>query len=214
MKKQEAGESHTETVPHSGTVSRGTARILGLQPKEHVNTSGRAPDPDTGETVWKKNCWTGNSAETEILCPTVPDGATHVYRVAATDGHGLYDDKGPDFFHTTGVSVTLPDTRPPGWTSTEIHKGQYPELSVDCSESSGLGDCSLLTDYRVERWDPAQDAWTTLTTAQVGDRGSYRDTSVHEDRLGLYYYRVVYTDASGAEVAHRAEAHGIWNSWL
>ncbi|MGW1159230.1 PA14 domain-containing protein [Streptomyces sp. NPDC002519] len=172
-------------------------------------------DPDTGETVWRRNCWTGSSlARTEILCPTVPDGATHVYRVAATDGSGLYDREGPDFFHTAEVSVTLPDTRPPGWSGTGIREDQYPDLSVDCSESSGLGDCSVLAGYRVERWDPAQGAWTVLTSGTVGDRAGYLDTTVHEDRLGLYYYRVVYTDSSGAEAATRSQAYGIWDSWL
>ncbi|MFD0505290.1 hypothetical protein ACFQ0G_25120 [Streptomyces chiangmaiensis] len=45
-------------------------------------------------------------------------------------------------------------------------------------------------------WAGDQGAWTTLFTGQVGDRDSYMDTTVHEDRLGLYYYRVGYTDAS------------------
>ncbi|MEU1540573.1 hypothetical protein ABZ461_21130 [Actinacidiphila glaucinigra] len=40
------------------------------------------------------------------------------------------------------------------------------------------------------------------------------DTTVHEDVFGLYYYRVVRLDASGAEAATRAAAHGIRNSWL
>ncbi|MET8632756.1 PA14 domain-containing protein [Streptomyces sp. NPDC004680] len=168
-------------------------------------------DPETGETVWEKNCWTTDSRATEILCPTVPDGATHVYRVAATDGHGLYDGMEPGFFHTTDVPVTLPDTRPPGWTGAEIRGDLYPDLSVDCSASSGLGDCSVLAGYRVDRWDAAQGAWTTLVAGRVGDRNSYMDTTVHDDRLGLYYYRVVFTDSSGAEVAGRTAAYGIWD---
>ncbi|MDT0465031.1 PA14 domain-containing protein [Streptomyces gibsoniae] len=172
-------------------------------------------DPDTGDTVWKKNCWTGSSlAPTEILCPTVPDGRAHVYRVAATDGSGLYDDRGPEFFHTAEVSVALPDTRPPGWSGTEVRQSQYPDLYFGCSESSGLGDCSLLAGYRVERWDPARDAWTVLASGPSADHGSHLDTTVHEDRLGLYYYRVVHTDASGAEKAVKNLAYGIWDSWL
>ncbi|WP_369260819.1 PA14 domain-containing protein [Streptomyces sp. R35] len=175
-----------------------------------------ATDPDTGETVWKKNCWRNSSmAGTEILCPTVPDGTTHVYRVAATDVFGLYDDEGPDFFHTADISVALPDTRPPGWTGTDVREDQYPELYVDCSESSGLGDCSLLTDYRVERWDAATSSYVTLASGQVGVGDAYyMDTTVHEDRLGLYYYRVVYLDAAGTEVVSRSQAYGIWDDWL
>ncbi|MFH8802258.1 PA14 domain-containing protein [Streptomyces sp. NPDC017936] len=169
-------------------------------------------DPDTGETVWRENCWRGDSlAETEIICPTVPDGATHVYRVAAQER--VYDE-GPDFFNTADLSVTLPDTRPPGWTGTEVREGQYPDLSVGCSESSGLGDCARLARYRVERWDPAAAAYTTLTEGALGDAHAYMDTSVHEDRLGLYYYRVVWLDASGAPAATRSTAYGIWAGWL
>ncbi|MFI6057491.1 PA14 domain-containing protein [Streptomyces sp. NPDC051286] len=172
-------------------------------------------DPDTGATIWKKNCWRSTSlAATEILCPTVPDGATHVYRVAATDDPARYMDEGPDFFHTADISVTLPDTRPPGWTGTTVREDQYPELYVGCSESAGLDDCSRLTDYRVERWDAASASYVTLKSAKVGSPTIYMDTTVHEDLLGLYYYRVVYTDASGTELAVRQQAYGIWDSWL
>ncbi|WP_405536089.1 PA14 domain-containing protein [Streptomyces sp. NBC_00075] len=171
-------------------------------------------DPGTGDTVWKKNCWTGDSlAETEILCPTVPDGATHVYRVAATDDWA-YLDEGPDFFHTADISVALSDTRPPGWTGTGVREGQLPTLEVGCEETDGLGDCSLLTDYRVDRWDPVSGSYTTLTTAKVGRPTLYVDRTVHEDLLNLYYYRVVFTDASGIELATRQTAYGIWNNWL
>ncbi|MFF7675765.1 PA14 domain-containing protein [Actinacidiphila glaucinigra] len=172
-------------------------------------------DPDSGETVWKENCWRGDSlAETEILCPTVPDGATHVYKVAATDDRLLHDDVPLEVLHLTEVSVALPGTRPPGWTGTEVREGQYPDLYVGCSESSGLGDCSRFTSYRVERWDPAAAAYVTLAEGAMGDRTFFMDTTVHEDVLGLYYYRVVRLDASGAEAATRSTAHGIWNSWL
>ncbi|MHC3471626.1 fibronectin type III domain-containing protein [Streptomyces sp. 7R007] len=167
-------------------------------------------DPDTGETVWRKNCWTSDSSATGIVCPTVPDGGTHVYRVAAADGHHLYEDKGPDFFHTTDVPVTLPDTRPPGWTGTEVRADTYPDLYVGCSESSGLGDCSRFTGYRVERWDAATAAWATLTEGAAGDATSYMDTTVHDDTLGLYYYRVIRLDASGAEASVTSQAYGIW----
>ncbi|WP_328223725.1 MULTISPECIES: PA14 domain-containing protein [unclassified Streptomyces] len=169
-------------------------------------------DPDTGETVWKRNCWKGDSlAETEILCPTVPDGATHVYRVAATDA--LYDE-GPEFFHTADVSVTLPDTRPPGWTGTEIIDDSYPNLYVGCSASSGLGDCARFTGYRVERWDPVSAAYVTLTEGTAGDATFSMDTTVHEDERGLYYYRVVRLDSTGAEAAVTSRAYGIWESWF
>ncbi|MFE1838355.1 PA14 domain-containing protein [Streptomyces sviceus] len=168
-------------------------------------------DPDTGETVWERNCWNGESlAETEILCPTVPDGATHVYRVAAVDA--LFD-QGPDFFHTADVSVTLPDTRPPGWTGTEVREDSYPDLYVGCSESSGLGDCARFTGYRVERWDPATGAYTTLSEGTMGDAVSYMDKTVHDDLLGLYYYRVVLLDSAGAETVARSAAYGIWEYW-
>ncbi|MDX3453774.1 PA14 domain-containing protein [Streptomyces sp. ME02-8801-2C] len=171
-------------------------------------------DPDTGDTVWKKNCWKGDSlAETEILCPTVPDGSTHVYRVAATDDWA-YIEEGPDFFHTADISVTLSDTRPPGWTGTGVRQGQYPALEVGCEETDGLGDCSLLPDYRVDRWDPASGSYTTLTTAKVGRPTIYMDHTVHADLLNLYYYRVVFTGTSGVELATRQVAYGIWNNWL
>jgi fibronectin type 3 domain-containing protein len=168
-------------------------------------------DPDTGETVWKKNCWTSNSAATGILCPTVPDGATHVYRVAAADGFHLYENEGPDFFHTTTVSVTLPDTRPPGWTKTEIRADRYPELYVNCSASSGLGDCSRFAAYRVERWDPAAAVYVTLSEGPTGNTAYYMDTTVSGNSLGLYYYRVVRLDASGAEASVTSTAYGIWD---
>ncbi|MEV0641858.1 PA14 domain-containing protein [Streptomyces sp. NPDC050619] len=173
-------------------------------------------DPETGETVWKRNCWDGDSlTATEILCPTVPDGTTHVYRVAALDDSGLYDPAdGPEAYHPADISVSLPDTRPPGWTGTEIREDQYPDLYVGCSENSGLGDCAQLARYRVERWDPASAAYVTLTEGETGDATFYVDTTVHEDRLGLYYYRVVRLDASGAEVVTRSTAYGIWDSWL
>ncbi|MFJ2417027.1 PA14 domain-containing protein [Streptomyces brevispora] len=172
-------------------------------------------DPDSGETVWKENCWFGSSlTRTEMLCPTVPDGATHVYRVAATDDRLLHDEDPLDVLHPAEVSVALPDTRPPGWTATEVHEGQYPELYVGCSESSGLGDCSRFASYRVERWDPAAAAYVTLAEGATGGPGFYMDTTVYEDLLGLHYYRVVRLDASGAEAVTRSTAYGIWDSWL
>ncbi|WP_327117051.1 PA14 domain-containing protein [Streptomyces sp. NBC_01341] len=172
-------------------------------------------DPDSGETVWKENCWRGSSlAATEILCPTVPDGATHVYKVAATDDRLQHDDNPLDVLHPSEVSVTLPDTRPPGWTETDVREDQYPELYVGCSESSGLGDCSRFASYRVERWDPVTAAYVTLAEGATGGAAFHMDTTVHEDRLGLYYYRVVRLDASGAEVVTRSTAYGIWDSWL
>ncbi|MER6911297.1 PA14 domain-containing protein [Streptomyces sp. NPDC000594] len=172
-------------------------------------------DPESGETVWKENCWFGASLpRTQRLCPTVPDGATHVYKVAATDGQVFDDDKLLDALRPAEVSVTLPDTRPPGWTGTTIHEDQYPELYVGCSETAGLGDCSRFASYRVERWDPATAAYATLTEGPTGGTSFFVDTTVHEDRLGLYYYRVVRLDASGAEVLTRSVAYGIWDSWL
>ncbi|MFJ8843338.1 PA14 domain-containing protein [Streptomyces cyaneofuscatus] len=172
-------------------------------------------DPDSGETVWKENCWTGASlAHTEILCPTVADGATHVYKVAATDDRLLHDDVPLDVLHPAEVSVTLPDTRPPGWTGTDVREGLYPELYVGCSASSGLGDCSRFASYRVERWDPATATYATLTEGTMGDAAYFMDTTVHEDLLGLHYYRVVRLDASGAEAATRSTAYGIWRFWL
>ncbi|MBT2412303.1 hypothetical protein J7I94_17275 [Streptomyces sp. ISL-12] len=173
-------------------------------------------DPDTGETVWEENCWTGSSlTATEIYCPTVPDGAAHVYRVAASDGSGLIDPyAGPAAYNTADITVTLPDTRPPGWTGTSVREDQYPELYVGCSESSGLGDCARFAGYRVERWDPATASYTVLTQGTAGDAAYFMDTTVNEDRLGLYYYRVVRTDASGADAVTTSQAYGIWDSWL
>ncbi|WP_329038867.1 PA14 domain-containing protein [Streptomyces sp. NBC_00178] len=172
-------------------------------------------DPDSGETVWKQNCWKGTSlAGTEILCPTVADGATHVYKVAATDDRLQHDDNPLDVLHPAEVSVSLPDTRPPGWTETDVREDQYPELYVGCSASSGLGDCSRFASYRVERWDPAAAAYVTLAEGATGGASFHMDTTVNADRLGLYYYRVVRMDASGAEVETRSTAYGIWDSWL
>ncbi|WP_053846458.1 PA14 domain-containing protein [Streptomyces sp. NRRL B-24085] len=173
-------------------------------------------DPETGETQWKDNCWTGESlATTEILCPTVPDGATHTYKVAATDGSPLIPwYAGPEAYHPAELSVTLPDTRPPGWTGTEIREDQYPELYVGCSESSGLGDCGRFRSYRVERWDPASAAYVTLSEGTMYDAVYFMDKTVHEDTLGLYYYRVVRLDEAGAEAATTPMAYGIWDSWI
>ncbi|WP_320773533.1 PA14 domain-containing protein [Streptomyces sp. CRN 30] len=173
-------------------------------------------DPETGETVWEENCWTGSSlADTEIYCPTVPDGAAHTYRVAASDGSGLIDTyAGPEAYHTADITVTLPDTRPPGWTGTGVREGQYPSLYVNCTDTASLGDCARFAGYRVERWDPAAASWTVLTEGVPGDAIRYLDDTVAEDRLGLYYYRVVRTDASGADVSVTETAYGIWDDWL
>lgn len=172
-------------------------------------------DPDSGATVWEENCWTGSSlARTEILCPTVPDGATHIYKVAATDDRLQYDDEALDVLHPAEVAVALPDTRPPGWTETAVREDRYPELRTGCSESSGLGDCSRFASYRVERWDPATAGYVTVAEGAPGNAAFWVDTTVYEDLLGLYYYRVVRLDASGAEVVTRSTAYGIWESWL
>jgi len=173
-------------------------------------------DPETGETRWEMNCWNGSSlASTEILCPTVPDGAAHVYKVAASDGSGLVDmDAGPEAYHPAEVSVTLPDTRPPGWTGTGVREDQYPELYVRCGQTVYDMPCGDYTDYRWEKWDAAAGAWTTFATGQVTAPKSHMDTTVNEDRLGLYYYRAVYVDPTGAEEVVRQQAYGIWDSWL
>ncbi|MEV1079708.1 PA14 domain-containing protein [Streptomyces sp. NPDC050211] len=170
-------------------------------------------DPETGATVWKENCWTGDSlADTEILCPTLPDGKEHVYRVAATDR--VYMDPEPETFHYAEVAVTLPDTLPPGWTGTTITEDQYPELYVRCGVTIYDMPCGDYTDYRWERWDPATGSWTTLATGKVDAPQFYLDETVNEDRLGLYYYRAVYIDATGHEEVVEQEAYGIWDSWL
>ncbi|WP_329292663.1 PA14 domain-containing protein [Streptomyces pseudovenezuelae] len=173
-------------------------------------------NPETGDTQWKENCWTGSSlARTEILCPILPDGSTHTYKVAATDGSPFIDEyAGPAALHPAELSVTLPDTRPPGWTGTTVREDQYPTVDVGCEETDDLGDCARLTDYRVERWDPERAAYVTLHTAEVGTPTLYVDYTVHEDVWGLYYYRVVFTDSSGTEQAVRQQAYGIWESWL
>ncbi|MGW2589344.1 PA14 domain-containing protein [Streptomyces sp. NPDC001515] len=187
----------------------GDADVAGYRVWQGVTDAGG------GETVWKENCWTGTSlARTEILCPTVADGATHVYKVAATDALSLDDDEALDVLHPAEISVTLPDTRPPGWTGTDVREGQYPNLYVGCSESSGLGDCTRFARYRVERWDPATATSIVLAEGPTGGAAFFMDTTVHEDLLGLYYYRVVRTDASGTESVTRSTAYGIWDSWL
>lgn len=222
----QAGPPATETTPDTrrpAAVQDLTAERVPLgvrltwTPPADTDVSGyRAwqgvTDPDSGETVWKNNCWTGSSlTRTEILCPTVPDGATHVYKVAAIDDHR---DDPLGVLHPAEVSVTLPDTRPPGWTETGVREGQYPDLYVGCSASSGLGDCSRFASYRVERWDPVTAAYVALAEGAMGDAAFRMDTTVHEDRLGLYYYRVVRLDASGVEAVTRSTAYGIWDSWL
>jgi fibronectin type 3 domain-containing protein len=170
-------------------------------------------DPDTGETVWTKNCWQGASlADTEILCPTLPDGREHVYRVAATDAE--FSDEGINFFHTAEVSVTLPDTLPPGWSGTAVTEDPYPDLYMRCGATIYDIECGDYTDYRWERWDPSTASYTTLTTGKVDSPVSYLDTTVHEDLLGLYYYRAVYFNSSGAEQVVAEKAFGIWDSWL
>ncbi|MGW0838076.1 PA14 domain-containing protein [Streptomyces prunicolor] len=169
-------------------------------------------DPETGETVWLRNCWNGgSSAATEVLCPTVPDGATHVYRVAALDGSPLYDENdGPEAYHPADVSVTLPDTRPPGWTGTKVVEDRYPELYVRCGVTIYDLPCGDFTDYRWEKWDAAAGAWTTFATGKVANPQFHLDTTVHEDRLGLYYYRAIYVDPAGNEEVREQEAYGIW----
>ncbi|MFJ5305476.1 PA14 domain-containing protein [Streptomyces sp. NPDC088350] len=171
-----------------------------------------AGDPDTGETVWERNCWGGESlTPTQILCPTVPDGATHVYRVAALDDSPLYDENdGPEAYHPAGLSVTLPDTRPPGWTGTKVVEDRYPELYVRCGVTIYDLPCGDYTDYRWEKWDAAAGAWTTFATGKVDNPAFHLDTTVHEDRLGLYYYRAVYTDPAGHEEVREQKAYGIW----
>lgn len=63
-------------------------------------------DPETGETQWKENCWTGSSlSKTEILCPILPDGSTHTYKVAATDGS-------PSSTRTRGPPRSTPPSSP------------------------------------------------------------------------------------------------------
>ncbi|MER5749221.1 PA14 domain-containing protein [Streptomyces sp. NPDC002088] len=172
-------------------------------------------DPDTGETVWDSNCFSSTSmSATEILCPTIPDGATHLYRVAATDGTALADPDDIAAFNPAEVSVTLPDTRPPGWTGTEVREDQYPELYVRCGETIYDMPCGDYTDYRWEKWDAAAGAWTTFATGKVTDPEFHMDTTVHEDPLGLYYYRAVYIDPTGKEEVVEQEAYGIWDSWL
>ncbi|WP_245687555.1 PA14 domain-containing protein [Streptacidiphilus griseoplanus] len=166
-------------------------------------------DPNTGETVWEKNCWAGESPSgTEMLCPTLPDGREHSYRVAATDAEFM--DQGIDFFHTAEVSVTLPDTLPPGWSGTTITEDAYPDLYMSCGETIFDMPCGDFTDYRWERWDPGTGSWTTLTTGKVNSAAVYMDTTVHEDPMGLYYYRAVYSGGSGAEQVVRQSAFGIW----
>ncbi|MFF8280998.1 PA14 domain-containing protein [Streptomyces lateritius] len=170
-------------------------------------------DPTTGETSWTRNCWKGDSlAETEILCPTVPDGREHVYRVAATDAYHV--DPRPEDLRPAEIAVTLPDTRPPGWAGASVYEAQYPSVHLGCSDGSSV-PCGTATHYRVERWNPGEGAYTTLSTGTVGSTPvDYVDSAVHEDLLSLQYYRVVFTDSSGAEQAVRSAAYGIWASWL
>ncbi|NWF31212.1 hypothetical protein HW130_34130 [Streptomyces sp. PKU-EA00015] len=172
-----------------------------------------AADPDTGETVWTKDCWKGESlAETEILCPTLPDGREHVYLVAATDAER--SDDGPEDFNPAEITVALPDTRPPGWNGTDLRMDQYPELYVRCGVTVYDMPCGDSTDYRWEKWDSAAGSWTTFATGRVDDPKVHMDSTVHEDRLGLYYYRAVYIDPAGREAVVRQQAYGIWDSWL
>ncbi|MFF5919307.1 PA14 domain-containing protein [Streptomyces flavochromogenes] len=170
-------------------------------------------DPATGETSWERNCWWGDSMpRTEILCPTVPDGREHVYRVAAMDSWD--PDPRLDDLNPAEITVALPDTRPPGWTGTGIRQSTYPGIYLGCADGSSV-PCGTATRYRVERWDPSAGAYTTLSTGAVGSTPVYySDPAVGDDLLSLHYYRVVFTDPSGAEQSVRSEAYGIWASWL
>ncbi|QKZ19868.1 PA14 domain-containing protein [Streptomyces chartreusis] len=170
-------------------------------------------DPETGETVWKRNCWTGNSlAETERLCPTLPDGREHVYLVAATDR--VYLDEGPEFFHPAEIAVMLPNTVPPGWTGTKISQSQYPDLYVRCGVTIYDRPCGEYTDYRWERWDAATATWATFATGKVDAPQSHIDKTVNQDLLSLYYYRAIYIDPTGHEEVVEQTAYGIWAYWL
>lgn len=66
----------------------------------------------------------------------------------------------------------------------------------------------------MERWDPASAAYVTLSEGTMYNAVFYMDKTVHENTLGLYYYRVVRLDAAGAEAASSPAAYGIWDSWL
>lgn len=171
-------------------------------------------DPETGRTVWERDCVGGDSlSETEIYCPTLPDGREHVYRVAAID-RMPGDDEGPESFRPAEVTVALPDTRPPGWSGTGVHVDQYPEMFVRCGQTVDDPPCESWTDYRFERWDAATASWTTLATGPVDAPRWYMDTEVHEDRLGLHHYRAVYSDPAGNEKVMWERAYGIWDTWL
>ncbi|MEV5882493.1 PA14 domain-containing protein [Streptomyces sp. NPDC052020] len=171
-------------------------------------------DPETGRTVWERSCVGGDSlSETEIYCPTLPDGREHVYRVAAIDRTPAHDE-GPESFLPAEITVALPDTRPPGWSGTGVTADQYPELFVHCGQTLYAPPCENWTDYRYERWDPATASWTTLATGKTDDPQFHLDMEVHENRLGLYHYRAVYSDPSGAEKVMWEHAYGIWDTWL
>ncbi|MFH9981833.1 PA14 domain-containing protein [Streptomyces sp. NPDC017179] len=172
-------------------------------------------DPDTGETVWRSNCHGGTSmADTEVVCPTLLDGREHVYKVAAYDMISWTD--GPDFWNPAGITVALPDSRPPGWSGTTVDVAQYPQLYVSCGTGLNYTPCGDWTDYRWERWDPAPASWTTLSTGKVSADapGTYSDAEVHEALFDLYYYRAVYSDPDGNEQVVRERAYGIWANWL
>ncbi|MFI6034215.1 fibronectin type III domain-containing protein [Streptomyces sp. NPDC051315] len=154
-----------------------------------------------GEPEWLGPCNNGSIWNTAQLCVNLPDGEDYVFTAVADDRWGnqlpLTDPSVPH------VAATELDVRPPvtapegspisvisGWT-------QYTWMPMYWKCAPGA-DCSQVTGYHVDRWDPAQGAYVRLTQAPLpagADR--YEDPGA---KLGdTYFYRVTPVLADGSE---------------
>ncbi|MFD5098593.1 PA14 domain-containing protein [Streptomyces albidochromogenes] len=159
---------------------------------------------DDGTIKWRGyDCREGVSDPLAVLCGGLPDGETYVYAVVAKDrwGNGLQ----PGGSGVTHVSATELDVRP----SVPVHRDwPFGLVSHDTVTSGGYGPtanwrcesatlCPPVTGYRVNRWNPATEAYEPLHDGLLAP-GTRTYTDGTATRGDTYFYTLEALRADGS----------------
>ncbi|MEU2289049.1 PA14 domain-containing protein [Streptomyces sp. NPDC013178] len=152
-----------------------------------------------GKPEWLGPCNNGSIGNTAQLCINLPDGEEYVFTAVADDRWGNqlpFTDPSVPYVTATELdvrpSVPAPEGSPVSVTSGwSLYK--WMPVSWKCAPGA---DCSQVTGYHVDRWDPALGAYVRLTQAPL-TTDHYEDPGV---KLGdTYFYRVTAVMADGSE---------------
>ncbi|MFD7323141.1 PA14 domain-containing protein [Streptomyces sp. NPDC059875] len=157
-----------------------------------------------GTVYWSvAHCTDGTDDPLAILCAGLPDGETDLYAVVAKDrwGNALYPATSAD---AATVTATELDVRP---SVTVVKEGalngasggglswtNLPSFWWRCTDAAL---CGPITEYRLNRWNPATARYETVqTTGPVASEGRFEDRTAVPGNTYFYTFEALRADGT------------------